>query len=99
MLRKFVQAGAMIALLAGTAHAQYTNQSGGNTSGGNMNMNMMPDTRRHLTPEEAQRERDIEAQYNRTVNDKIPDKKSSNDPWGNLRSAPTASSSGKPQRQ
>ena len=48
-------------------------------------MNMMPDNRRRLTPEEAQREREIEAQYNQTVNDKIPDKKASNDPWGIVR--------------
>ena len=47
-----------------------------------MKMNMMPDSRRHLTPEEAQREREIESQYNETVQDKIPDKKASNDPWG-----------------
>ena len=51
-------------------------------------MNMMPDNRRHLTPEEAQREREIESQYNRTVNDKIPDKKASNDPWGIVRKQP-----------
>ena len=50
-----------------------------------MRMNMMPDNRRHLTPEEAQREREIESQYNRTVNEKIPDKKVSNDPWGIVR--------------
>ena len=57
----------------------------GNTSGGGMNMNMMPDNRRRLTPEEAQREREIESRYNQTVNDKIPDKKGSNDPWGIVR--------------
>ena len=51
-------------------------------------MNMSPERTSPLTPEEAQRDREIEAQYNRTVNDKIPDKKSSNDPWGNVRSGP-----------
>jgi hypothetical protein len=84
-MRKLIQAAAMLFLFTGAAHAQYTNQSGGNTSGGGMNMNMMPDNRRHVTPEEAQREREIESQYNQTVNDKIPDKKSSNDPWGIVR--------------
>ena len=48
-------------------------------------MNMMPDNRRRLSPEEAQREREIESQYNQTVNEKIPDKKTSNDPWGIVR--------------
>jgi len=48
-------------------------------------MNMMPDNRRHLTPEEAQREREIESQYHQTINEKIPDKKASNDPWGIVR--------------
>lgn len=84
-MRKLIQAGAILALFMGTAHAQYTSNAGGNTSGDGVNMNMMPDNRRRLTPEEAQRERDIEAQYNRTVNDKIPDKKASNDPWGIVR--------------
>ena len=51
-------------------------------------MNMMPDNRRRLTPEEAQREREIESQYNQTINDKIPDKKAPNDPWGIVRKQP-----------
>jgi len=74
----------MLVLLMGSAHAQYTNQSGGNTGSDSMRMNMMPDSRRHVSPEEAQREREIESQYNRTV-EKIPDKKSSSDPWGIVR--------------
>ena len=85
-MRKLIQAAAILVLFVGTAHAQYTNNSGGNTSGGGgINMNMLPDNRRHLTPEEAQREREIESQYNQTVNEKIPDKKTSNDPWGIVR--------------
>jgi hypothetical protein len=84
-MRKLIQAAAILVLFMGTAHAQYTNNSGSNTSGDGMNMNMMPDNRRRLTPEEAQREREIESQYNQTVNEKIPDKKTSNDPWGIVR--------------
>ena len=91
MLRKFIQAGAIFVLLTGDAYCQAT----GNTSGDSIPLNMLPDSRRRLTPEEQQREREIEAQYNRTVNDKIPDKKSSNDPWGNIRSAPASSSASK----
>jgi hypothetical protein len=82
---KLIPAAAILLLLMETAHAQYTNNSGGNTGGNPLGMNMMPDNRRHLTPEEVQREREIESQYNQTVNEKIPDKKSSNDPWGIVR--------------
>jgi len=84
-MRKLIQTAAILVLFMGTAHAQYTNNSGSNTSGDGVNMNMMPDNRRRLTPEEAQREREIEAQYNQTINEKIPDKKMSNDPWGIVR--------------
>ena len=84
-MRKLIQAAAILFLFMETAHAQYTNNSGGNTGNSPLNMNMMPDNRRRVTPEEAQREREIEAQYNRTVNDKIPDKKGASDPWGIVR--------------
>ena len=85
-MRKFIPAAAILVLFTEIAHGQYTNQSGGNTGGGPLNMNMLPNSHRRLTPDEAQRERDIEAQYNQTVSEKIPDKKaSSNDPWGIVR--------------
>jgi len=98
MLRILLGAGALTVMLTGAANAQYNSNSGGNNSGGDIHMNMMPDGRRHLTPEEAQREREIESRYNDTVNDKIPDKKSSNDPWGGIRAAPAASSSAKQRK-
>jgi hypothetical protein len=84
-MRKLIPAAAVLLLFMEAAHAQYTNNSGGNTSGGGMNMNMMPDSRRRLSPEEAQREREIEAQYNQTMNEKIPDRKAPSDPWGIVR--------------
>ena len=93
MLRKLIQAGAIFVLLTGDAYSQVAGS--GNTNSDSIPLNMLPDSRRRLTPEEQQRERDIEAQYHRTVNDKIPDKKSSNDPWGNIRSAPASSSASK----
>lgn len=95
MLRKLVQAGAIVVLLTGDAFCQPA--SSGNTSGDTVPLNMLPDSRRRLTPEEQQREREIESQYHRTVNDKIPDKKASSDPWGNIRSAPASSSASKQQ--
>jgi hypothetical protein len=87
MLRKFIQAGAVLILFTGDAYCQLG--SGGNT-GNSMPMSMSP-RERSRSPEEIQREREIESQYNRTVNDKIPDKKPSNDPWGKLRPAPATS--------
>src|SRR4051812_14640943 len=94
MLPKLLGAAAITILFAGTAYAQLGPEASGNTGLGNggLNGNMIPDNRRRLTPEEAQREREIEAQYDRTINDRIPDKKSSNDPWGNVRSTPSAAS-------
>jgi hypothetical protein len=94
MLRKLAQASAILILLTGDGYCQLGSGSG--NSGSTMPMTLSPGERSR-TPEEIQRDREIEAQYNRTVNEKIPNKKSSNDPWGNIRSAP-ASSASKQQR-
>ena len=94
MLRKLVQASAILILLTGDALSQPGGSSG--NTGSSMPMSLTPSERRR-TPEELQRDREIEAQYNRTVNEKIPDKKAPADPWGNIRSAP-ASSASKQQR-
>ena len=94
MLRKLIQASAILILLTGDAFSQPGGSSG--NTGSSMPMTLTPSERRR-TPEELQRDRAIEAQYNRTVNEKIPDKKAPADPWGNVRSAP-ASSASKQQR-
>jgi hypothetical protein len=94
MLRKLIQASAILILLTGDAFSQPGGSSG--NTGSSMPMTLTPSERRR-TPEELQRDREIEAQYNRTVNEKIPDKKAPADPWGNVRSAP-ASSASKQQR-
>ena len=94
MLRKLIQASAILILLTVDAFSQPGGSSG--NTGSSMPMTMTPSERRR-TPEELQRDREIEAQYNRTVNEKIPDKKAPADPWGNVRSAP-ASSASKQQR-
>ena len=86
-------ASAILILLTGDAFSQ---PGGGGNTGSSMPMTLSPGDRRR-SPEELQRDREIEAQYNRTVNEKIPDKKSPADPWGNIRSAP-ASSANKQQR-
>jgi hypothetical protein len=94
MLRKLIQASTILILLTGDAFSQPGGSSG--NTGSSMPMTLTPSDRRR-TPEELQRDREIEAQYNRTVNEKIPDKKAPADPWGNIRSAP-ASSASKQQR-
>ena len=98
MLRKIIQAGAVVILFTAEAHAQPC--STGNTSSDGMNMNVMPNTNRRLTSEEAMREQQIESQYRDTVNNKIPDKKASNDPWGNVRQTAPAktTSTAKPKQ-
>ena len=97
MLHKLIQASLLVVLFAGAAHAQMTD-SAINSSGTGMNMNMAPDNRRHLTPEQAQREQEIERDYRETVNNKIPDKKGSNDPWGKVRPSPAPTSAAKKQQ-
>jgi hypothetical protein len=92
MFRKLIQASAILSLLTGQAYGQL---SGGNT-GNSFPMSMAPGEQRR-TAEELQRDREIEAQYNRAVT-KIPDRKSSNDPWGNIRSGPAPSASKQQQR-
>jgi hypothetical protein len=91
MLRKLIPAAALLILLTGEAYCQLSN--GGNT-GNSVPMSMSPSEQRR-SPEQIQKDREIESQYNRTVNDRIPDKKSSSDPWGNIRSAPAGSSASK----
>jgi hypothetical protein len=99
MLRILIGTATAVALYTGTAHAQF-GSANGNTGVGNGGLSggMIPDGRRRLTPEEAHREQQIEREYRETVNSKIPDKKPTNDPWGNVRSAPAASSAAKQQR-
>jgi hypothetical protein len=94
MLRKLIPASVILILLTGDAFSQPGGSSG--NTGSSMPMTLTPGERRR-TPEELQRDREIEAQYNRTVNEKIPDKKAPADPWGNIRSGP-ASSASKQQR-
>jgi hypothetical protein len=84
MLRKLIGTAAVLVLLSGGASSQTIN---------------MLAKERSLSPEETQREREIESQYRETV-DKLPDKqKKSSDPWGNVRQAPAASSSAARQQR
>jgi len=77
MLRRLIRAGALVVFLAGGAAAQA------------QSIPVNPKT--PPTQEEIDRQRATDRAYDAAVK-KIPDKKSSADPWGNIRpSSPTAS--------
>ena len=79
MLRRLIQAGAILALLTAAASAQ-------STLGVPLKAPDKP-----LTEEEIEKQKAADRAYQAAVN-KIPDKKSSADPWGNIRQpSPTAS--------
>jgi hypothetical protein len=84
MLRKLILAAAITSLLTGAAFSQA--------------FNLLPTEAPKKSAEELEKEKQIEHDYRSTM-DKIPDqKKKSNDPWGNVRSAPAASSAVKQPR-
>jgi hypothetical protein len=80
LLRKFILAGAMagaaLALLMAPAAAQMPMPG--------MKLNNAPKVK---TPEELARDKAVDEAY-KAANKKIPDKVA-NDPWGNIRSAPS----------
>ena len=90
MLRKLILGGALMALSSATAYSQPGGT--GNTPSDPMQMNMAPGTGRYVSPEERQREQEVESKYRDAVN-KIPDKKASSDPWGSVRTAPAKTTS------
>ena len=79
-------AAAMIALLAGPAHAQTM-----------PNVNLIPEVQ-HRTPEEKEQDAIKDKAYRESLK-KIPDAKASSDPWGAVRSAdaPKAATPAKPK--
>ncbi|MDR3419652.1 MAG: hypothetical protein P4L80_00130 [Xanthobacteraceae bacterium] len=84
MLRRLIQAGAMVALLTGPAFAQAPQSS-------QSSLSVPLKTERPLTQEEIDKQKAADRAYEAAIN-KIPDKKSSSDPWGNIRQpSPTAS--------
>src|SRR6476661_7589939 len=92
MLRKLIQAGAIVALSTTAAYSQ-PGANNGNTASGSTGLSMAPNSYGpYVSPEERQREQELESKYRDTVN-KIPDKKGSNDPWGSVRAAPAKTSS------
>jgi len=84
MLRKLIQAAAIIALLSGTAAAQFM-------PGIPLNADKPPPT-----PEEIEKQKAIDRAY-RSAAGKIPDKKPVVDPWANIRTAPATATKNKQQ--
>jgi hypothetical protein len=76
MLKKFMQAAAILALLTGTASAQFPMP--GISLGGD---------KPPLTPEEQEKQKQIDNAY-KSATKKIPEQKDASDPWSDVR-APT----------
>jgi hypothetical protein len=85
MLRKLIGAGVIVIVLTGVAAAQLPMP--GISLGG--------DNKRKLTPDEIAKQKATDSAY-RAALDKIPEKKTTVDPWGNIRSAPSTSAQNKP---
>ncbi len=79
MLRKLIQAVAILSLIAGPAAAQVALSP------------FNAPAKRALTPEEVEKQKAADKAYKAAM-DKIPEKKS-NDPWGNVREAPQTATS------
>ena len=89
MLRQFIRAAAFIVLFAGTASAQIVpgdspNRGVGGEVAGSRGIGALSRTR---APKGNWAEYENERNYRETLK-RIPDKKSSNDPWKNVRQAP-----------
>jgi len=76
MLRKLIQAAAILALIAGPASAQVA-------------LSPFKHEERKLTPDELKDKQQRDKDYKAAM-DKIPDKKVVKDPWGDIRPAPQA---------
>jgi hypothetical protein len=85
MLRKLITAGVIVALLVGAAAAQQPQQP--------LQPSIPLNQKRPPTQEEIDRQKAADDAYDAAIK-KIPEKKSSADPWGTIRpSSPTASKS------
>ncbi|MGO9700200.1 MAG: hypothetical protein ACLPX7_13180 [Xanthobacteraceae bacterium] len=83
MLRKLIQAGAIVAFFVGSAAAQ-------DTPGISLN------PRKQLSPEQIEKQKAADQAYQAAMK-KIPDKSSSGDPWGNVRPAVPTTAKNKQQ--
>ena len=89
-MRKLLLAGALVALCAGPVAAQPAPSSSNSSIGIPLN------PQQPLTPEEIEKRKANDRAYNEAIQ-KIPDKKPSADPWGNVR--PNSSTTTKNKQQ
>jgi len=82
MLRKLIPAAAILALVTGPAAAQ------------GVALSPFKKDEKKLTPDELKAQQQREKDYKAAM-DKIPDKKTANDPWGDIRAAPQATAKNK----
>jgi hypothetical protein len=87
MLRKLIQAGAIVGVLAGSAAAQDIQEKPG--------ISLNP--RKQLSPEQIEKQKATDEAY-RAAMKKIPDKTSSGDPWGNIRPGTPTAAKNRPQQ-
>jgi len=81
MLPRFICAGAIVLLVAGPAVAQ----SNGDASSSKLGIPIVPQSA-PLTPEQIERQKSLDRDYEATMR-KLPNKKTSADPWGDIRPA------------
>ena len=81
MLRNLIQAAAILALVTGPAAAQ-------------MALSPFKHEERKLTPDELKAQQQRDKDYKAAM-DKIPEKKVTVDPWGNIRPAPAPQATAK----
>jgi len=102
MLRKLLPALAIVALTSGFALAQPVTQSSTQSSSSpspaseSTTVGIPLNPQRPLTQEEIDKQRAADRAYNAAIQ-KIPDKKPSGDPWGNIR--PSSSTAAKTKQQ
>ena len=89
MLRNLLSAAVIVALMLGPALAQPAPSSGSQ-------LGIPLNAERPLTPEEIEKRKAADRAYNAAMQ-KIPDKKPSSDPWGNVR--PSSSTTAKNRQQ
>jgi hypothetical protein len=82
MLRKLIQAAAILALATGPAAAQ------------GVALSPFKHEERKLTPDELKAQQEREKDYKAAI-DKIPEKKTTVDPWGDIRPAPAPQATAK----
>ena len=92
MSRLLIGTAVLVVLSAGLARAQVTDSLPGYgiEDGPVFSYGLFPDYEQTRSQAQIERDLEIERKYRETVKARIPDRRPSNDPWKNIRSAPAA---------